>query len=295
MASMITPTMLVVILLLCGLDYASMFQVLDLTHDLSAKTLYWPGNPSYNFTELARGQMDNFWYESNFIATAEHGGTHVDSPAHFYEGGWRTQQIPMERLTGPGVVIDVKDKARDNPDYRVLLNDITEWESVNGRIPDNAAVIMNSGWGAKYPNKTAVFGTETPSVPSTFHFPAWHQDTVTWLINQRHVYMIGVDTPSTDFGQSSTFPTHVVLSKHNVVGLENVANLDTIPVSGTRIFAAVTKIKDGSGGPARIFATISTEDEKCTNSGPLRLPLSVLSLICVGVATIMFMYHDEQI
>ncbi|OWF54449.1 hypothetical protein KP79_PYT25400 [Mizuhopecten yessoensis] len=90
---------------------------------------------------------------------------------------------------------------------------------------------MNSGLGYKYPNKTTVFGTETPDVPSTFHFPTWHQDTVMWLINNRHVNMIGVDTPSTDFGQSTDFLAHVLLAKDNVVGLENVANLDKPPVS----------------------------------------------------------------
>ncbi|OWF54448.1 uncharacterized protein LOC110445121 [Mizuhopecten yessoensis] len=289
--AVVTPV-LVVIVILCGLDELSAFKVVDLTHELSDTTIYWPGNPSYNLTELFRGQNGAFWYEANYIAQAEHGGTHVDAPAHFYEGAWRIHHIPMERLTGPAVIIDVIDKVRNNPDYRVQLNDITGWESDNGQIPDKAAVIMNSGWGYKYPNKTAVFGTETPDVPSTFHFPAWHQDTVMWLINNRHVYMIGVDTPSTDFGQSTDFPTHVLMAKNTVVGLENVANLDKLPVSGSRIFAAVIKIKNGSGGPARIFATISDSDKECTNSGSIQLPPSklVYALISICVAKLFLLY-----
>lgn len=280
---------LVISLLLCCVTDVRTFKVVDLTHELSDTTIYWPGNPQYNFSILARGQGSSFWYESNYVAQAEHGGTHVDAPAHFYEGAWRTHQIPMERLTGPAVIIDVKEKARSNPDYRVQVSDVEDWESVNGRIPDNAVVVMNSGWGYKYPNKTAVFGTSTPEVPSTFHFPAWHHDTVMWLINKRFVYMIGVDTPSTDYGQSTEFPTHVVLAKYNVIGLENVANLDRLPVSGSRLFAAVIKTKDGSGGPARLFATISTEERECTATGCRQG--SNLSVLTSGI-TIIVLYRN---
>lgn len=182
----------------------------------------------------------------------------MDSPAHFYENRTRTQEIPLEKLIGPGVIIDVKSKARANPDYRVSVSDVEEWESRFGQIPKGAVVIMNSGWHAYYPNKTLVFNTQTPADPSTFHFPAWHEDAVTWLINKRSIHVLGVDTPSTDYGQSTTFPVHVILGKANVPGAENVANLDAIPNVGSIIFVAVTKIYDGSGGPARVFATIPT-------------------------------------
>lgn len=186
----------------------------------------------------------------------------MDSPAHFAEGAWRTAQIPMDRLFGPGVIIDVKSKTKNNPDYRVTVQDLMEWERKYGQIPRKSVVLMNSGWSYFYPNKTLLFNSTTPDDPSTFHFPGWHQDSVTWLINNRHINIVGVDTPSNDYGQSTTFPVHVILGKANIPGLENVAFLDRIPANGTMIYAPVMKLFDGSGGPARVFATI-TEKEPC--------------------------------
>lgn len=48
----------------------------------------------------------------------EHMGTHIDAPAHSVQGMWRIDQIPMEKLYGPGVIINVKSKVETNPDYR---------------------------------------------------------------------------------------------------------------------------------------------------------------------------------
>ena len=142
------------------------------------------------------------------------------------------------------------------------MDDLLAWEKNYGEIPRHAVVIMNSGWSEKYPDKTRVFGTPNHTNPSTFHFPSWHEDTVTWLINKRQINAIGVDTPSTDYGQSTTFPCHILMGKNNVVGIENVANLDNIPESGSKIYVPVLKIEGGSGGPARVFATYDDEPKK---------------------------------
>lgn len=129
---------------------------------------------------------------------------------------------------------------------------------------------MNSGWGYKYPNKTAVFGTIQVDDPSQFHFPAWHEDAIQWLINKRSINMVGVDTPSNDYGQSKTFPVHVHLSKENRPGLENVAHLDKLPVTGAEVFAPVIKTTDGSGGPARIFAVIIKANNDITSGSTIK-------------------------
>ncbi|CAG2184820.1 unnamed protein product [Mytilus edulis] len=202
--------------------------------------------------------------EMNYIGTAEHGGTHLDSPAHFYKDRLRTHNIPIENLVGPGVIINVKNKAAANVDYQVSIDDLKQWENIYDQIPENAVVIMNSGWNDRYPNASLVFNTDSPTDSSTFHFPSWHEKTIEWLISERSVNVIGVDTPSNDFGQSKTFPVHILLAQANIPGAENVANLDAVPEAGSNIFVAVTKIYDGSGGPARIFATVPIKD---TSSG----------------------------
>ncbi|KAL5015296.1 hypothetical protein ScPMuIL_009566 [Solemya velum] len=231
-------------------------KTVDMSHDLSIATPFWVGMPRFNFTILNRNNTSRgFWLENNAFQIAEHGGTHLDAPAHYYKGSWRTQLIPMDSLFGPGVVINVTDKVLTNPDYRVKTSDLSQWEANYGRIPPNAVIIMNSGWQYKFPNKTRVFNTTDPEDPSTYHFPGWHEEAVQWLVDNRQVNIIGVDTPSTDYGQATHFPVHVLLGKYQIPGLENVANLDNVPKHGAIIYAPVVKLHDGSGGPARVFAT----------------------------------------
>lgn len=168
-----------------------------------------------------------------------------------------------------------------DPDYRVTLADVQQWETKYGQIPDGAVVIMNSGWTYKYPNRTLVFGTEMHDNVSSFHFPGWHEDTVEWLVQNRKIHVLGVDTPSTDYGQAAAFPVHVILGSNQVSGLENVANLNSVPESGTTITAAVFKLYDGSGGPTRVFATMPSDDvssANCLNS------LNALSLVALSLA-----------
>lgn len=138
------------------------------------------------------------------------------------------------------------------------------WETVHGKIPDGAVVIMNSGWTYNYPNKTLTFGTQLVDDPSTFHFPGWHEKAAEWLVENRNVNVVGTDTPSNDYGQSTTFPTHVILGLADICGVENVANLDSIPEAGSIVYVAAIKLYDGSGGPARVFATFS---DNPVNSG----------------------------
>ncbi|ESO85184.1 hypothetical protein LOTGIDRAFT_167971 [Lottia gigantea] len=198
-------------------------------------------------------------YESNYFSTAEHGGTHLDAPAHFFKGSWRVQEIPPERLIGPVVVINITQKASSNPDYRVQIEDITQWESDHGQIPAGSIVLMKSGWTVRYAEKKDYFNSQEPSNPDTFHFPSFHEDAVEWLIKHRDISIVGVDTASVDYGQSKTFPVHQMLGKYNIPGLENVAFLEKIPENGATIFVGIIKLHDGSGGPVRLLATFDPE------------------------------------
>ncbi|XP_048743057.2 LOW QUALITY PROTEIN: isatin hydrolase-like [Ostrea edulis] len=201
--------------------------------------------------------------ENNYFAMPEHMGTHIDAPAHFSKDGWRTHQIPIEKLHGPGVIINVKSKVVNDPDYRVSVDNVLTWEEKHGEIPRHAVVLMNSGWSLhKYPNKTLIFATPHHEDASEFHFPSWHEETVTWLIAKRQVIAVGADSPSTDYGQTKTFPCHVILGKNNLVGIENATNLDSIPENGSIVYIPVIKNFGGSGGPTRLLSTYDDEPNK---------------------------------
>ncbi|KAH3824671.1 isatin hydrolase-like [Dreissena polymorpha] len=272
-------------------------RIVDLTHAQNIEAIYWPGNPSYNFTIFSRGQnaVGGFWYESNSFATAEHGGTHLDAPAHFYENRSRTHQIPMEKLVGRGVIINVKTKASRNPDYRVTVDDLQNWEAKYGRIPNGAVVVMNSGWHQKYPNKTKVFGTESTTDPANFHFPGFHEKAADWLVKHRNIHVLGVDTPSIDYGQSKTFPVHVILGRADIPALENAANLNAIPEFGSIISVAVIKLEDGSGGPARVFAMLQASQTNDCFIAHLNIRLLFIPIVILHVHLSKLTYETKHL
>ncbi|XP_072050301.1 isatin hydrolase-like [Amphiura filiformis] len=212
--------------------------------------------------------------EYNSFQTAEHSGTHIDAPSHFGEGALRVHQIPLEKLIGPGVIINVKSKVAANIDYRVTVDDIQDWETKYNQIPDGAVVIMNSGWSQRYPNTTLLFGSEDFMDTTTYHFPGWHEDTVDWLLKNRNIHVIGVDTTSLDSGPAITFPVHQLLGANNIPGIENVANLDSIPERGTMIYVAAFKLYEGSGSPSRVFATHTVPVDNPRKGEKTKLPMN---------------------
>lgn len=228
----------------------------DLTHPFSAQSIYWPTDTAgFQLEQLAYGTTPGgFFYSSYRYASAEHGGTHLDAPIHFAEGRQASDAIPLANLIGPAVVIDVS--ARAHPDYLVTVDDLTGWEAAHGPIPDGAIVVVRTGWGARYGDRTAYLGTDltgADAVPQ-LHFPGLGPDAAQWLVDNRQIDAFGIDTPSVDHGQSTDFRSHVILYERNIPGFENVANLEALPEAGSFVVALPMKIAGGSGGPLRIVA-----------------------------------------
>ena len=232
--------------------------VVDLTYAFDARTLYWPSSPSaFELKELARGPTPGgYFYSANLFTAPEHGGTHLDAPIHFFERGLTVDNIPARQLVAPAVVIDVTARASANPDYRLTVEDLRAWEAANGTIPSGAIVMLRTGWGKRYGDRKAYFGDDTPGATNKLHFPSFGADAARILVNERHAGAIGVDTPSIDYGQSSDFIVHQIAAAGGVPGLENVANLESLPVRGAWVVALPMKIGGGSGGPLRIIGLL---------------------------------------
>lgn len=233
----------------------------DLTHTFSESTVYWPTDTiGFVHEELAYGPTDaGFFYASYRFQSAEHGGTHLDAPIHFAEGRRTADEIPLSDLIGPAAVVDVSDRA--HPDYLVSLADLEGWEAEHGRIPNGAIVLLRTGWDAHWGDRAAYLGTELtgPDAVAELHFPGLDPDAARWLVENRDIVALGLDTPSLDYGQSSEFATHVILNSANIAGFENVAQLGGLPPTGAFVVALPMKIEGGSGGPLRIVAFVPTE------------------------------------
>ncbi|WP_271711479.1 cyclase family protein [Marinigracilibium pacificum] len=234
-------------------------KIVDLTYDYSDETVFWVTAKEFELEKVAYGMTDNgFFYAANNFCMAEHGGTHVDAPIHFAEGKQSVDEIPLTKLTGSGIKIDISDKAKGNRDYLVSIDDITDWESKFGEIPENSIVLLYTGHSSFYPDKEKYLGTveRGPEAIKDLHFPGLSPEAATWLTQKRKIKAIGIDTPSIDFGQSYEFKSHVILLEENIPAFENVANMSELPDAGFAIIALPIKIKGGSGGPLRIIALL---------------------------------------
>lgn len=234
------------------------FRVVDLTYPFDEKTLYWPTSPTtFQLDRLSYGKTEaGFFYASNAFCTPEHGGTHLDAPIHFGEGKRTADQIPVEQLIAPAVVLDVGAKAAADGDYRLTLQDVLAWEEKHGKVPQGAIVLLRTGWGARWPDRKRYLGDDKPGDASNLHFPSYGAEAARALVEQRKAGVLGVDTASIDHGPSKDFIVHQIASAANVPGLENVANLGELPATGAWVIALPMKIAGGSGGPVRIVALV---------------------------------------
>lgn len=233
-------------------------RIVDLTHAFGKDTLYWPTSPSgFELKPLHKGPTSlGFYYAAYAFCAPEHGGTHLDAPAHFAEGVWSSGEIPVERFVAPAVVIDVSEQAQADPDYTLSIDDVLKFEAKHGQIPRGGTVLLHTGWGKRWPDRLAYFGDNTPGDASKLHFPSFGLDAVKFLIRERGVGTIGVDTASIDPGTSKDFPVHRFAAANNVAGLENLANLGELPATGATAIALPMKIAGGSGAPARVIALV---------------------------------------
>ncbi len=232
-------------------------KLVDLTYPFSEETHHWPTAKPFHLEKVSEGRTPaGYWYSSYDYSGSEHVGTHMDAPFHFAEGKWTAEQIPLARTMGPGVVIDLRRKTETNADYLFRVDDLRVWEKNHGRIAPGSIVLVHTGWGKYWGDRKRYFGTDEPGNVTDLHFPGLSKEFAEFLVKQRSVKAVGIDTPSIDHGPSRDFAVHQVLGAANVPIFENVAALDRLPAKGATIFALPMKIKGGSGAPLRIFALL---------------------------------------
>ena len=236
----------------------SAYRMVDLSHSFNAQTLYWPTSPSsFKLDRLAFGPTaGGFFYSANQLSTPEHGGTHLDAPIHFAEGKHTSDQVPLERLVAPAVVIDVADRAAADRDYRLTREDVLSFERRHGRIRPGTFVVLRTGWSRFWPDRKAYLGDDTPNDASKLHFPAFGADAARLLVEERRVGALGADVASIDYGPSQDFIVHRIAMGANVPAIENLTNLAELPPTGALLIALPMKIEGGSGGPARAMALV---------------------------------------
>jgi kynurenine formamidase len=233
--------------------------LVDLSHVYDDTTIFWPTSDPFRLEKTFDGiTPGGFYYASNNVFTAEHGGTHLDAPLHFVRGAQPVDQIPLDRFFGPVIVIDVIAQSERNPDYQVSVDDLMTAEREQGAIPADGIVLIRTGFSRRWPDASRYLGTAARGADAVrnLHFPGLHPDAARWLIANRPVHAIGIDTASIDYGQSTLYDTHRALFERNVPVFENLTALERLPLRGALIVALPMKIGGGSGAPLRAVAIV---------------------------------------
>ena len=221
---------------------------MDLTHTFTAGFPVYTGNVPTRKTLVT--VEENGFYAQGWTFE-EHSGTHMDAPGHFVSGGRLVPELSPNELLVPVAVIDISNKASEDPDAVVTPDDLVRYEKRHGRIPKNAGVFMYSGWEERLPDPEAF---KNADANGTYHFPGFGIEAVEWLLAHRSVRAIGVDTLSLDNGESATFDVHLTWLGSDRYGIENLANLGKLRPKGTTAFVGVVPWEEGSGGPCRVIA-----------------------------------------
>lgn len=228
-----------------------MVQVVDLTYPLNSENPYWPGETysGFEFRTLATLEDDGVF--SGAICMPEHLGTHLDAPNHFSPGMKSVDQLELRELVRPMVVVDIRAQAAESAVYQLRVEDLTAWESAHGPIPDGAVVFAWTGWGEFWPDFERYQNRDDAG---RMRFPGFSPESAEFLIRERSASGLGIDTLSVDYGLSNDFQVHHIVHGSDGYHLENVANLQLVPVQGAWLIAAPIKIEGGSGGAARLWA-----------------------------------------
>jgi kynurenine formamidase len=226
-------------------------RVVDLTYGIAAGLPSWPGSPA-TFEATVNATIAKNGHFARTFTLYEHYGTHMDAPAHFAEGKETLDQIPVNHLLGPAVVIDATADVEKNPDYQLPVSSITQWEAKHGTIPAGAIVLLNTGWAKRWPDEARYRNVDASGA---MHFPGYSVDAAKLLVS-RGVSGIGLDTLAVDYGASNDHIVHHTILSQNIYILENLADMSELPEAGAFVIAAPIKLEGGSGGAVRVIVLL---------------------------------------
>lgn len=229
-------------------------RLVDLSLPLNERTPVWPGERAAPFRLQTIDSLEKDGMLAKAFSMPEHMGTHIDAPNHFVADRPGVDGIAASQLFGPGVRIDMSLKGEQDADAMLTVEDLERWEGRHGRIPKGAIVFLQTGWGRHVDN---VDRYQNRDATGKLHFPGYSAEAADWLVRERDVRGIGIDTMSVDRGLSSKFEVHHVVLKAGRYALENVTNVEDLPTTGFGVIVAPIKIETGSGGPTRIWATVA--------------------------------------
>lgn len=226
-------------------------QVIHLSHVIDLNIPQWPGDPPVEFETVAEREQDGYYLRR--FSIGEHSATHINAPNSFYADGASIDQYPAQQLVVPSVVINICSQAAANPDYALAIADILAWEQQYGLVPAFSVVLLYTGWQSKWLDTEQFIKQDAIGGR---HFPGFSREATGFLLSERQIAGVGIDTHGVDSGQDDTFASNRLVLAHRCIVLENLTNLDQLPPIGTTLVIGVLRLRGGSGSPAAVLALV---------------------------------------
>lgn len=228
------------------------YEWVDLSYDVDE------GTPHYHFfDEMKRDiilNVDEHKFNSENYSMISQYGTHVDPPYHMLNEGRTLEKIGVKELIYPLCVIDISKKVAENIDYRLLLEDVLEWEKEHGEVPAGSFVALRSDW-----HKRPVDKIDGKDENDVFHNPGWGIEALKYLVEEKNIAAIGHETTDTDPADiviNEGWTCEYYILEQDRYQIELLRNLDKLPAKGGIIVSTFPKVTGGAGFTARCFAII---------------------------------------
>lgn len=227
-------------------------RLVELSHRISPKIPLWPGDPHVVFKAVATWAKDGYFLRK--FSIGEHSATHMNAPNSFISGNKQaiTSYKPGQRVI-PAVVIDIRDKTANNPDYQLTRQDVLDWEAQYGQIAPGSFVILFTGWEDKWDHPKAFINQDAHG---DLHFPGFAGATTNWLLADREISGVGIDTHGVDPGLDTSYATNTQIAEAHKIAIECMANLDKLPPTGTTLVLGPLGLRGGSGSPLSVMALV---------------------------------------
>jgi kynurenine formamidase len=229
----------------------SFSRVVDLSWPIHPDIPRWPGDPGVEFEAVAAHQPDGYFLRR--FSMGEHSGTHLSAPSSFQAGALGHEGFSPNDLVRPAIVIDIETQSQADQNYALTMNDVLDWESDHGPVPQGCVALLRTGWQARWTNPAQYFGGYNAS---ELHFPGFGLDAAQHLLEGRNVAGLGTDTAGAEPGADTGFSVSRLALDNRLIVLENLTNLDLLPATGALLIIGLLRLDGGSGGPAAVTALV---------------------------------------
>ncbi|MCC3445456.1 MAG: cyclase family protein [Microcoleus sp. PH2017_03_ELD_O_A] len=226
--------------------------IIDLTHAIHPQIPIWPGDPAPEFEIVS--EIDKNGYFLRKFSMGEHSGTHINAPNTFYPAGASVDSYAPQSLVLPGIAIDLREQCLANPDYTLTIDDILNWERQHKFIEPENLVLLYTGWQAKWHDERAFFN---PDEGGVCHFPGFGRAATQFLLEERSIAGIGIDTHGVDPGQDESFAVNKMVLQQQRIVLENLANLHFLPAADFTLAIGILHLLGGCGSPVSVLAFVA--------------------------------------